>query len=140
VTFRFSTAVHCFGYILLLRPHLNNLYCMETLLPPCSVKMINVLVFFFLSFNSRGEMASPIQKKLAKHLECPVCLEKFTEPKVLSCQHSYCRKCLERLVTGLGREDYEVTCPECRKSTKVSLKAGFVVVQFRIRGSGSRKF
>ena len=67
-------------------------------------------------------MASPIEKKLAKHLECPICLEKFTEPKVLSCQHSYCRKCLERLVRDPGPEDYEVTCPECRKSTKVSPK------------------
>ncbi|XP_068729990.1 tripartite motif-containing protein 2-like [Montipora capricornis] len=64
-------------------------------------------------------MASPIHKKLAKHLECPICLEKFTEPKVLSCQHSYCRMCLERLVRRLGRDDYEVTCPECRKNTKV---------------------
>ncbi|XP_068759536.1 tripartite motif-containing protein 2-like [Montipora capricornis] len=79
-------------------------------------------------------MASPaIYKKLAKHLECPICLEKFTEPKVLSCQHSYCRKCLEKLARGLRRDDYEVTCPECRKSTKVpggdinSLPSNFLI-------------
>ncbi|KAL9958079.1 hypothetical protein ACROYT_G035048 [Oculina patagonica] len=64
-------------------------------------------------------MASSIEKKLAKHLECPICLEKFVEPKVLSCQHTYCRKCLEKLVARLDRENYEVTCPECRASTKV---------------------
>ena len=64
-------------------------------------------------------MASPIEKKLAKHLECPICLEKFKGPKMLPCQHSYCKKCLEGLVRGLGRDDYEVTCPECRKITKV---------------------
>ena len=63
-------------------------------------------------------MASSIERKLAKHLECAICLEKFEEPKVLSCQHSYCRKCLERLMTRLG-EDYMITCPECRKQTKV---------------------
>lgn len=64
-------------------------------------------------------MASPIEKKLAKHLECPICLEKFKGPKMLPCQHSYCKKCLEGLVRGLGRDDYEVTCPECRKITKI---------------------
>lgn len=77
-------------------------------------------------------MASPIEKKLAKHLECPICLEKFAEPKVLSCQHSYCKKCLKRLVR-LEREDYEVTCPECRKSTKVRGDwKDYAIVQFRV--------
>ena len=59
-------------------------------------------------------MAYSVEKELAKHLECGICLEKFEDPKVLRCQHLYCRKCLERLVI----ED-EITCPECRRKTEV---------------------
>ena len=66
-------------------------------------------------------MASGMDKKLAKHLECAICLERFKEPKVLACQHSYCRKCLKRLVADVdGRRDmFQVKCPECRRKTKV---------------------
>lgn len=64
-------------------------------------------------------MATSIEINLARHLECPICLEKFKEPKVLTCQHSYCKKCLERLVTRVDREDHEVKCPECRMKAKV---------------------
>ena len=59
-------------------------------------------------------MASSLEKELAKHLECGICLEKFKDPKVLRCQHLYCKKCLERLVTG-----NEIICPECRGKTVV---------------------
>ena len=56
---------------------------------------------------------------LAEYLECGICLEKFEEPKVLSCQHLYCKKCLERLVTRDDQGAYEITCPECRQKSKV---------------------
>jgi len=49
-------------------------------------------------------------------------LEKFKEPKVLPCQHTYCKRCLERLVTADGRGNYEVTCPECGRKTEVREK------------------
>ena len=64
-------------------------------------------------------MASGVEKKLTKHLECAICLERLKEPKVLSCQHTYCKRCLERLVTTDGRGNCEVTCPECRRKTEV---------------------
>ena len=56
---------------------------------------------------------------LAEELKCAICLEKFEDPKVLSCQHLYCKKCLEGLVTRVGQEHFEITCPECRGKTKV---------------------
>ena len=64
-------------------------------------------------------MASGVEKKITKHLECAICLETFKEPKVLTCQHSYCKTCLERLATVDGRWNYEITCPECRQKTQV---------------------
>lgn len=35
---------------------------------------------------------------LSSVLECPVCMEKFTDPRILPCGHTFCRQCLERLV------------------------------------------
>lgn len=44
-------------------------------------------------------------------LECSVCLERLdTSSKVLPCQHTFCRKCLEDIV----ETNKELRCPECR--------------------------
>ena len=67
-------------------------------------------------------MASGVEKQVSQHLECAVCLERLKEPKMLSCQHTYCRECLEELLNtdGRRRNVYEIKCPECRKKTRVS--------------------
>ncbi|KAM8874471.1 E3 ubiquitin-protein ligase SH3RF1 isoform 1-T2 [Spinachia spinachia] len=44
-------------------------------------------------------------------LECPVCLERLdASAKVLSCQHTFCRRCLQGILGSRG----ELRCPECR--------------------------
>ncbi|XP_044749982.1 E3 ubiquitin-protein ligase SH3RF1 isoform X3 [Coccinella septempunctata] len=44
-------------------------------------------------------------------LECSVCLERLdTSSKVLPCQHTFCKKCLEEIV----HKHKELRCPECR--------------------------
>lgn len=44
-------------------------------------------------------------------LECSVCLERLdTSSKVLPCQHTFCKRCLEEIVTT----HKELRCPECR--------------------------
>ncbi|KAG7256963.1 hypothetical protein CRUP_019179 [Coryphaenoides rupestris] len=44
-------------------------------------------------------------------LECSVCLERLdTTARVLPCQHTFCRRCLENIV----RSRHELRCPECR--------------------------
>ena len=48
-------------------------------------------------------------------LTCPVCLELFKKAKYLSCHHSYCEGCLEKLL----QEHFKIICPECNKETTV---------------------
>ena len=60
--------------------------------------------------------------KSGQTLSCPVCLEVFTEPKILPCCHTFCLKCLEKI----QQENGEVICPQCRKSHKIP--AGGLVV------------
>ncbi|XP_017778543.1 PREDICTED: SH3 domain-containing RING finger protein 3-like isoform X5 [Nicrophorus vespilloides] len=44
-------------------------------------------------------------------LECSVCLERLdTSSKVLPCQHTFCKKCLNEIVES----HKELRCPECR--------------------------
>ena len=56
---------------------------------------------------------------IKKEIECPVCQEQFSdsnEPKVLQCQHTFCKSCLE----GWLRQHRggSLTCPNCRQRTE----------------------
>ena len=54
---------------------------------------------------------------ITKLLECPICLETFKSPRMLSCQHSFCvEPCLKGIV-DLTRKS--VQCAICRKVHKV---------------------
>ena len=57
-------------------------------------------------------------ERLKGEITCPLCLEMFGEPKVLPCQHVYCKTpCLEGLAQRSGNGT--ISCPECRKETQV---------------------
>ena len=61
----------------------------------------------FLSF-SRTSMD---EQALSELLECSVCLERLDHTsKVLPCQHTFCRRCLEEILST----QQELRCPECR--------------------------
>ena len=69
-------------------------------------------------------------------LTCSVCLELFSEPKILPCCHTFCLKCLEKTARYSGSSkvprdlsvkpvtrsacetssEGEITCPQCRKT------------------------
>lgn len=52
-------------------------------------------------------------------LTCSICLERFNEPKILPCHHSFCYECISPLVNN-----HQVNCPICRRIHDVS--NGFV--------------
>ncbi|CAM5074864.1 unnamed protein product [Natator depressus] len=60
-----------------------------------------------------GEAAAEAmdESSLLDLLECSVCLERLdTTAKALPCQHTFCRRCLESIVSSR----HELRCPECR--------------------------
>nr|XP_054765826.1 tripartite motif-containing protein 5-like [Lytechinus pictus] len=63
-------------------------------------------------------MAEELKETIAQSLECPVCLTTFTDPKILSCSHTYCKVCLEKLLESHG-DDQMIRCPVCRYYTQV---------------------
>ena len=61
-------------------------------------------------------MAEEAIKKLEEQLSCSICLDSYTDPKVLQCLHIYCQQCLVSLV---GQDQQDLTCPACRQVTPV---------------------
>ncbi|XP_044143596.1 E3 ubiquitin-protein ligase SH3RF3 isoform X2 [Bufo gargarizans] len=59
----------------------------------------------------RREGADMDESSLLDLLECSVCLERLdTSARVLPCQHTFCRRCLQSIVSSRN----ELRCPECR--------------------------
>ncbi|XP_071506774.1 uncharacterized protein [Diadema antillarum] len=54
----------------------------------------------------------------SQNLECPICLTLFNQPKSLTCSHTFCKGCLER-VSQTQPSQQTITCPVCRKGTPV---------------------
>ena len=53
-----------------------------------------------------------------EHVCCPVCTNRFTNPKQLPCLHSFCLHCLQRIQASSGIRD-TILCPECRRSVTI---------------------
>ena len=56
---------------------------------------------------------------LGKRIQCAICLEIYRDPKALSCLHTYCRECIQRLLEQQQRNQ-EVECPQCRSVVAVA--------------------
>ena len=61
---------------------------------------------------------SPLVKVLSNlknHVSCHVCLENFTDPRMLPCQHVFCKKCITITVRRVSQK-----CPICRQEFGLS--------------------
>ena len=58
-------------------------------------------------------------EKLEEQLNCSICLESYTDPRLLQCHHVYCKACLAKLVDKDEHEQFIVLCPECRTITPI---------------------
>ena len=56
------------------------------------------------------------QQKLLQLLDSAVCLNQLNDPRLLSCGHVLCRKCLKDYVEKAGHRD-RLPCPMCRGLT-----------------------
>ncbi|XP_072178295.1 uncharacterized protein [Diadema setosum] len=62
-------------------------------------------------------MATSVNDLVTSNLQCPICLNTFVDPKLLSCSHTYCKDCLMRLFNS--QKEGNITCPVCRNITDV---------------------
>lgn len=59
-------------------------------------------------------------KELDEELLCPICLESYTEPKVLPCLHYYCKKCILKLSICSSNAEDPLVCPNCHVTVTLS--------------------
>ena len=64
-------------------------------------------------------MAEEALKKVEDQLNCSVCLDIYTDPKLLQCLHVFCKTCLRKLVFRDEQGQLVLTCPNCRQNTPV---------------------
>ena len=57
-------------------------------------------------------------EKLNEQLTCPICLDQYTDPKLLHCFHVFCEKCLKP-VARQTPQGQVVECPNCRHLTSL---------------------
>ncbi|EFP09359.1 CRE-NHL-1 protein [Caenorhabditis remanei] len=57
-----------------------------------------------------ADFVNPLEK-IEQLLTCPICLDRYKQPKLLPCQHTFCYPCLESCADTLHRN---LKCPECR--------------------------
>ena len=50
-----------------------------------------------------------------EHVCCPVCTNRFSNPKLLPCLHTFCLHCLQRIQATSGIR-HTILCPECRRN------------------------
>ena len=70
-----------------------------------------------LCLGTNRKMANSLQleNRIAKELECPICLGQIQKPKMLPCQHSFCLDpCLRTLVEDIPNGG-KLKCPICQK-------------------------
>ena len=59
-------------------------------------------------------MATKAPSGFMQHLECPVCMEFYKDPRLLPCSHTLCKTCLDGVVNNSS-----ITCPVCRATHSV---------------------
>ena len=59
------------------------------------------------------------EKNLEEYLNCPICLDTYTDPKQLQCNHVFCRQCLVPLGVRDQQGKLGLTCPACRQVTPI---------------------
>ena len=64
-----------------------------------------------------AEGQSRVLRTLESEVTCPLCLDIFTDPKRLPCDHVYCKQCVRGL--ALRSTTGSISCPECRRDIPI---------------------
>ncbi|XP_033646353.1 tripartite motif-containing protein 2-like [Asterias rubens] len=68
---------------------------------------------------SKPAQVSALEKIRKDYLECSICQEEYTEPKLLDCLHSLCKYCLLEYHTTNYKDAKMLICPLCRRETQL---------------------
>ena len=52
--------------------------------------------------------------EIEEEITCSICGDLFTDPKTISCLHTFCKQCIERSIESNKRMASIICCPLCR--------------------------
>ena len=67
-------------------------------------------------------MAEKVVERVEEQLNCSICLDTYTEPKILQCFHVFCCQCLVPLGVRDQQGQLSLTCPTCRQVTPIPVR------------------
>ena len=68
-------------------------------------------------YSIMAEQLNSMQRGVKSEVTCPLCLDVFTDPKRLPCDHVYCKECLHGL--SMRSATRSISCPECRRDIPI---------------------
>jgi len=68
-------------------------------------------------FNLEDDDGNKQELNEDNQLKCFLCKQLFNQPKFLSCTHTFCLQCCEKLI----RNKNQIQCPICQQITQVRL-------------------
>ena len=67
-------------------------------------------------------MAEKVVERVEEQLNCSICLDTYTDPKILQCFHVFCCQCLVPLGVRDQQGQHSLTCPTCRQVTPIPVR------------------
>ncbi|XP_038053715.1 E3 ubiquitin-protein ligase TRIM56-like, partial [Patiria miniata] len=83
----------------------------------CRLKVHPIAPSPTVKMASNVTVQSVLEKISVDHLECSICTNRFRQPKLLDCLHSFCLQCLQELRQSQDPSGTKLTCPLCRRET-----------------------
>ena len=76
-----------------------------------------VLIVVFFPYKETRKVTMATNYGDESRFECSLCLDRFADPRILPCIHTFCRNCLEKYLTekyGAANPGTAFECPLCR--------------------------
>lgn len=70
----------------------------------------------FSAMATHSSKTTAVLRSLGEEIKCPLCLEIYSSPKRLPCEHVFCNYCLSELLKKFLQRSKTLECPVCRCS------------------------
>ena len=92
---------------------ISNYLSVEMLISLCVPLFLGMLPPHGSSTSDPEKKLEELHMNLKKQVTCSICLDTYTEPKIISCHHTFCCECLEKHAIVSQRQG-KFRCPECQ--------------------------